>query len=108
MKYSAIIAYFFSLTNPQNATIGAKYREEILRRATWVFSSLCLMEKSVLSILHETTIIVSVVQLKGVSKQTAAGYRSNRFCQITRKVLQCDCCKLTVHLWRINAFINRE
>ncbi len=39
------------------------------------------MEKSVLSILNETTIVVSVVQLKGVSKQTAAaGYRSNRFC----------------------------
>jgi hypothetical protein len=45
------------------------------------------MKKSVLSILNETTIVISVVQLKGVRKQTAAGYRSNRFCQITRKVL---------------------
>ena len=47
------------------------------------------MEKSVLSILNETTIVVSVVQLKGVRKQTAAaGYRSNRLCQITPKF--CD------------------
>ena len=58
------------------------------------------MEKSVLSILNETTIVVSVVQLKGVSKQiaAAAGYRSNRFFQITRKVLRCVCCKFTIHL----------
>jgi hypothetical protein len=63
------------------------------------------MEKSVLSILNETTIVVSVVQLKGVSKQTAAaGYRSNRFFQITCKVLRCVCCKFTIHLWRIYAY----
>ena len=67
------------------------------------------MEKSVLSILNETTIVVSVVQLKGVSKQAAAaGYRSNRFCQITRKVLRCVVVNLGSTYGVYMRIINRE
>jgi hypothetical protein len=72
-----------------------------MKSATRMFLSLCLMERSVLSILNETTIVVfvSTVQLKGVSEQAAAEYHSKRFCPMARRVLQCVfCCKVTTHL----------